>query len=174
MSHSADSDHSGITTAPIRPVLNAEQVLARLLVLIRTSRSVNEFTGEYLSEKMGVPFATYRPGQHVFGEPVTADWSYAIEMDENLKPSPRLSFDFRSDPGTSPPMSDICQIDFDRFKAELEGMGFNSEPYYGEHGRFINVSFTRPNLYIEVYPEGEADDPVEKISHRCVKMVLIS
>ena len=174
MSHSADSDHNGTSATPIHPILSAEQVLARLLALIRASHGVSEFTREYLSEKMGVPFATYRAGQHVFGEPVTADWSYAIEMDESLKPSPRLSFDFRSDPGTSPPMSDICQIDFDRFKAELEAMGFNSKPYYGEYGRLINFTFYRPNLYIEVYPKGEGHDPLEKIRHLCVEMILMS
>lgn len=174
MSHSIDSDHNGENAASIHPVLNAEQVLTRLLALIRTSHSVDQFTREYLSEKMGVPFATHKPGQHVFGEPVTTDWSYVMEMDENLKPSPRFSFDFRSDPGTSPPMSDICQLDFERFKSELEAMGFSSEPYYGEHGRLINFTFYRPSLYVEVVPEGEADEPIKKISHRCVKMILIT
>lgn len=171
---SADADQNGANTASVHPILNAEQVLTRLLALIRDSRSVHEFTPEYLSEKMGVPFATHRPGQHVFGEPVTVDWSYVMEMDENLKPNPRLDFDFRSDPGTSPPMSDICLIDFERFKTELEAMGFSSEPRYGLHGALFNFTFFRSNLHIEVYPEGEANEPIEKISHRCVKMVLIT
>ncbi|GGA16686.1 hypothetical protein [Dyella nitratireducens] len=176
MSHSADFDHNGISTTSIRPLLNAEQALTRLLTLIRSSKSLEDFTPQRLREAMGtaINHAADRYERYGFGESITRQWSYGFGVDRSPNYGPRFEFSFNKNaPGASPPMTDICQIDFDQFKAELESMGFTSEPYYGEHGALINLSFTRPKLYIEVYPEGEANEPVEKINHRCVKMVLI-
>ena len=159
---------------PIRPKLNAEQVLLRLLELIRGGKSVKEFTPDYLTKVMGVGFATYGRDHFGFGEQLTPDWSYGMEVQDIVAEEgrPRLDFSFDSAPGTYPPMTDICKVDFGRFTAELETMGFARHPYYAEHGRHINDYFDRPNMNIEVYPDGESDKSTAK-PHLCVKMVLI-
>ena len=71
-------------------------------------------------------------------------------------------------------MTDICQIDFDRFTAELEEMGFTRQRYYGSHGGFMKDWFDRPGMRVEVYPRGERVWTPERDSGRaCVQMVLI-
>lgn len=188
MTNPATPGNAGQNTAPIQPRLAAEQVLTKLLGLIRNSKSIKDFTPEYLSKMMGVEFVTYSPGDHQYGEQVTPDWWYTMQMDESVTTQniSRFEFRFSSELGTSPDMTDICQIDFENFASELESMGFTREPYYdsappappGEerlpHGRLLYWSFYRPELGIQVYPRGEANEPHEKISHNCVQMVLIT
>lgn len=169
-----ETGKAGQDSTSVQPKLNAEQVLLRLLELIRSSKSVEGFTQEQMKKIMGVDFPAHAPGRYGFGEQLTSDWWYGMEMREKATRGARFSFSFDSAPGSSPPMTDICQIDFDRFTSELEAMGFTRQRYYGEHGRFIKDWFDRPGgMRVEVYPRGEANEPVEKIGHRCVKMVLI-
>jgi hypothetical protein len=168
---------TGDDPASIQPKLSAGQILLRLLELIRESDSVEDFTPEHLSRTMGVEieYARDGSGRYGFGEAVTTEWNHGFEADLKTKSGARFSFSFDSAPGSSPPMTDICQVDFDRFTAELEAMGFTRQRYYGEHGRFINDWFDRPGgMRVEVYPRGEHVWTAERGSGRtCVKMVLI-
>ena len=176
MTTAAETGEAGDDPMSIQSKLSAEQILLRLLELIRESDSVEDFTPEHLSRTMGVEieYARDGSGRYGFGESVTTEWTHGFEADMKTKSGARFSFSFDSAPGSSPPMTDICQVDFDRFTAELEAMGFTRQRYYGEHGRFIMDWFARPGgMRVEVYPRGEANEPVEKIRHRCVKMVLI-
>jgi hypothetical protein len=174
MTTAAETEKTGDDSGSVHPKLDAEQVLLRLLELIRSSKSVEDFTQKHMKKIMGVDFPAHAPGRYGFGERLTSDWWYGMEMREKATRGARFSFSFNGVPGSSPPMTDICQVDFDRFTSELEAMGFTRQSYYGEHGRFINDWFERPGgMRVEVYPRGEANEPVEKIGHRCVKMVLI-
>lgn len=162
------------TSAPASmPKLDAEQVLTRLLALIRESDRVEQFTPERLSSAFGVTFSVFEPGYWGFGAQLSPDWSYGFEMREKIAIGSRFSFSFNSKPGSTPPIEDICRIDYPRFAAELEAMGFKREPYHGEHGRFINDWFERPGMRIAVYPEGEIAASGEKPPRVCVKEVQI-
>lgn len=179
------------TPATIQPKLTAEQALLRLLELIRTSKTIADFTPERLSEVMKVPITAWDEG-YGFGEAATAQWNHGFTVEMWPSPVgrgpkvPMFEFMFNPRPrGMSPSMIDICQVDFDRFTAELEAMGFRRSHNYdsppsppiGEpalpHGRLINDAFYRPDVRVEVYPRGEANDPVEKITHDCVERVVI-
>lgn len=167
---------AGQDSVTITPKLSAEQMLLRLLELIRSSKSVVDFTPEHLEKTMGVPieYARDGSGRYGFGEAVTAEWNHGFAADMKPRTGARFSFNFTSAPGTDPPMTDICQLDFDKFTADLEAMSFNRQRYYGEHGRFINDWFERGNMRVEVYPEGEYVWTPERGGGRaCVKMVLI-
>lgn len=165
---------TGQGTTAINPRLNAEQVLLRLLELIRTSKSAADFTQEHLSKVMGIEMQAHAPGEYGSGEQITPDWWYGVEMRVKPRTGGRFSFSFGSAPGTDPPMTDICQVDFDQFTAALEAMGFKRQRHFGEHGRSINDWFERGSMRVEVYPEGEFVWTPEKGGGRaCVKMVLI-
>lgn len=169
---------AGHGAAPLQPKLSAHEALARLLELIRTTNSADDFTPTQLQEAMGVPIKYARDGanRYGFGEPLTSAWSYGFGMDLESKFGARFEFSFnQNEPGaTGVPMSDICQLDFDQFTAELEKMGFKRERYYGEHGRFIHDWFDRSGMRIEVYPDGEfVWTPENGGGRSCVKMVLI-
>lgn len=131
---------------PIRPKLTAEEALTRLLELIRTSRTSSEFTRDRMSQVFGVEFVTYRPGYHAFGEQVTPDWWYSIDVEQPDESGSVLTLRFTPEESRNEayvPLTDICQLDFDRFSSELEAMGFTKEPYYAEHGRLLHYSFGR-------------------------------
>ena len=156
------------------PRLDAEQSLLRLLELIRDSKTVQDITAERLQRTFDVAFAA-ASGRLGFGERLTRDWWSSLELDPAHPYGARFEFSFRPDPpGTYPPLSDICGINFDRFAAELQTMGFSRETYRAEHNRVIHDLFQRPGLTVTVYTRGEADSPPEKITHACVQMVLIN
>jgi hypothetical protein len=156
------------------PRLDAEQSLLRLLELIRGSKTVQDITTQRLQDTFGVPF-TVDSGRSGFGERLTRDWWSSIELDPTHPYGARVEFSFRPDQaGTYPPFTGICQIDFDRFAAELQKMGFSRETYRAEHNRVIHDLFQREGLTVTVYTRGEADTPPEKITHACVQMVLIN
>ena len=60
---------AGQDAAPLRPRLTAEQALTRLLGLVRTSRTVKNFTPKSLAGAFGVEF-TMEGNRHVFHEQV--------------------------------------------------------------------------------------------------------
>lgn len=156
------------------PRLDAEQSLLRLLELIRGSKTIADITPERLHTIFGVDF-TVASGRSGFGERLTRDWWSSLELDPDHPYGPRFEFSFRPDQtGAYPPFSDICQIDFDHFAAELQKMGFSRETYRAEHNRVIHDLFQRDGLTVTVYTRGEADSPPEKITHACVQMVLIN
>jgi hypothetical protein len=156
------------------PRLDAEQSLLRLLELIRGSKTVQDITAERLQRTFGVEF-TVDSGRSGFGERLNRDWWSSLELDPTHPYGARFEFSFRPDPpGTYPPLTEICKIDFDRFAAELQTMGFSRETYRAEHNRVIHDLFQREGLSVTVYTRGEADSPPEKITHDCVQMVLIN
>jgi hypothetical protein len=156
------------------PRLDAEQSLLRLLELIRGSKTIADITPERLHATFGVDF-TVDSGRSGFGERLTREWWSSLELDPSNPYGARFEFSFRPDQaGTYPPFSDICQVDFDRFAAELQKMGFSRETYRAEHNRVIHDLFQRDGLTVTVYTRGEADSPPEKITHACVQMVLVN
>lgn len=174
-------------TTPASPKLDAEQVLTRLLNVIRNSKSTREITSEHLSKEMGVDFVTYEPGHHAFGEELSPKWAYGMELYDSTTPirSHRFSFSFNSDPGAPPSMAGLCKPDFDQFTAELEAMGFTRNSYYdsppqpppGEpalpHGSWMYDYFDHPGMRIDVYPQWTLPSSPEQGGRNCVKMVLI-
>ncbi|GAB3389711.1 hypothetical protein [Lysobacter fragariae] len=164
------------TATPVpHPQLAADRALLRLVDLLRSTRSVRDFTAKHLSDAMGVPFKTIGPGHWGFGEQLTPDWWYGMEMNETTSTGqPRFDFSFNSAPGTSPAMTSICDVDFAAFSSALQAAGFVSTPYHAEHGRLASHEFNRPGMRVEAYPEGEHTWSEEKGSGRsCVKMVLV-
>ena len=177
MTTTATAGDAGQGGASLNQTLTAEQGLLRLLDLIRSSKSTEDFTPERLNEVMGVRVEYARGGVDRYGAggQLTEQWSYGFNVEKTAARGPRFEFSFNENvPGSSPQMTDICQIDFDRFTAELEAMGFTRQRYYGSHGSFMKDLFDRPGMRVQVYPRGERGWTPERDSGRvCVQMVLI-
>lgn len=175
-------------TTSISSTLNAEQILRQLLNVIRDSENAREITSESLGAKLGVEFVTQEPGYHVFGEELTPEWAYGMELYDHVTPvrSHRFLFSFNSDPGAAPSMADICRPDFKQFTAELEAMGFTRTGHYDSppqpppgapqlpNGSWMYDHFDRPGMHIEVYPQPVKSSPPEQAGHECIRMILIS
>ena len=160
-------------------------------MIVRTPGSSlrsEEHTSEKLGTKMGVEFVTQEPGHHVFGEELTPEWAYGIELYDNVTPvrNHRLLFSFNSDPDANPDMSSICKPDFNQFTAELEAMGFTRKSHYDSppqpppatprlpHGSWMYDHFDRPGMHIEVHPQRANQSSTQQSGHECIRMILIS
>jgi hypothetical protein len=171
-------EESGMSTEEREEVLpqskfGAEAALLKLLELIRGSKSIEDFTPERVSKVMGLQMH-FDGDRFGAAEGLTPDWSYGFYVNRAGLDGPLFLFSF--DPRGSnknPPANAICQFDFDSFAREMQGIGFSHETIYGEHGRLISHRFDRVGFYIQVATEGEAGDPVEKITHECVRTIVI-
>jgi hypothetical protein len=190
-----EESHSKTANAPsIETKITAEQALHRLLALIGSSQSITEWTPERLGQAMGVPISGTNK-EYGFWTSLTPQWNMGFGMGqfwEDKKEWPRFDFTFTPNPpGTFPPMTDICQFDYDHFSAELKAMGFEQEPYYDMapqprmdgsrpfHGPLMYMRFYRPNgeagMGIKVFPRGVDLQARDRRNERaCVDMILIS
>lgn len=174
MSNAPSTISAGHDAEPVRSRLSPEQALTRLLDLIRTTRSVQDFTPEKLEEAFGLQVWRDGPDKYGFGQQTTQHWAYGGDVHRRTLNGMQFGFSFSSlPPGSSQEMIEVCQLDFDQFRAALETMGFSATPDYGEHSRHLGYIFDRPGMRIKVGIRGEADNPLEKIAHDCVEIVTI-
>ena len=178
----------------IAPKITVEQALTRLLELIRTSKTMYDFTPERVGQVMQVPIEWAKDGSDRFGhgELVTPQWNLGFGVDRDRGAEFQLFLD-PNPPGTYPPMTGICQLDFDRFTGELEAMGFLRSHSYDAiaqmdvarlareaAARGSNFDpgppplmydyFDRPNMRVEVHLEGESKENAQR---GCVREVRI-
>ncbi|RJS04130.1 hypothetical protein [Xanthomonas sp. CFBP 7698] len=171
---SAMNSSSPTTVPPNKPT--AEGLLGQLLVLIKGSQDISDFTPERLNSTMGqaVQFVKGDERRYRAFGPLTKDWSYGFGVDETKLDGRWFEFRFdRNVAGASPAMTEICRLDFDRFTQQLEQMGFARERNIVEDGRWMSDFFTRPGLRVEVFPRGEAAEPQALVAHKCVEWVYI-
>lgn len=154
----------------------ADALLGELLELIKSSRTISDFTPARLSATLGQsggPIKGDNNRYQAFGR-LTDEWSYGFGVNQDRLDGRWFEFRFdRNVAGASPAMTDICRPDFDLFTRQLEQLGFTRESNIVEDGRWMSDFFTRPGMRIEVFPRGEAADPHELVAHKCVEWVYI-
>ncbi|HYP84120.1 hypothetical protein [Variovorax sp.] len=161
-----------------RSRLNAEQVLRKLLELIRSSQIVSDITPQRLEALEGGEVKHFESGGYGIQARLTPQLTYVFEMWKTTRGF-LLRFRFGHRRGVSPPMTGICQLDFAAFVAELEALGYDHQPIYDQppvpivprplpngemywpsplpnHGRLLAERFYRadgrPGLSIDVAP----------------------
>ncbi|MBN5142666.1 hypothetical protein JY471_09015 [Stenotrophomonas maltophilia] len=160
------------TTSP--SPLNAEQLLLRLLDLIKATTSTRELTAELLSAAMQAPAQVFGPGHFGYGGTLTPEWGYGLEVQRAGTADARLDLNFMdtsSDRKAS--AAAICQVDFNHFASALDAAGFKRETVRGEHGRVIYDRFDRPQLSIKVDTMPENPHALGDATHACVRLVTV-
>lgn len=176
MRSSSDSAVTPAGSEPSGPIRTGEDALTRMLALIQAIDGLDDLTSDYLQSKMGVPVtrAAADPKRYGASAPLTSEWRYSFGMDQT--PTAGRWFEFTFVPaqaGSSPPMTEICGIDFDTFTKRLESIGFVRQRNMVEDGRWMSDFFSRPGMRVEVFPRGEADAPQERMEHHCVEWIYI-
>jgi hypothetical protein len=163
------------TAAPIDPpVRSADDLLRRLLDLLRDSRDIADLSRARVRRAFEVDFELDE-GRLGFGERLCRDWWSSIELDPDGALGPSFELAFRPDcAGTFPSAAGICAMDYDAFAAALKAMGFEHESLLGENGRVVHENFDRDGLSVIVHTRGEADEPAGKRDHACVMRVIVN
>lgn len=154
--------------------LNAEQLLLRLLDLIKATTSTRELTAERLSAAMQAPAQVFGPGHFGHGGTLTPEWGYGLEVQRAGTADARLDLNFMdtsSDRKAS--AAAICQVDFNHFASALDAAGFKRETVRGEHGRVIYDRFDRLQLSIKVDTMPENPHALGDATHACVRLVTV-
>ncbi|MBO0810521.1 MAG: hypothetical protein J2P23_00585 [Microlunatus sp.] len=154
--------------------ITAEQLLTRLLELIKGSTSAADLTFERVRESLGVPLRRTPPDLWGASAQLTPDWTYAIigQEDSPSGQGMRLTF-FDSDDRPSADMGSICQLDFDDFTGALRSAGFEKTSIYGSRGELVYDDYKRDQLRVEVSPRGESGSSTAKKLHLCVRSVMV-
>lgn len=154
---SSPTDHEPGYPAPLPaqdspPVtFSSEQLLTRLLNLIRTTKSISALTIEQFSTAMKQPARSFGPGKSGFSGNLTASWGFALVLRNAGETRARLDFEFLDgSPRRDSYATEICSADVDYVASELEALGFKRGTVYGEHGSVIHDRFYRPGLSIEM------------------------
>lgn len=151
----------------------AEQLLNRLLELIKHSTSIADFTAATVGSALGVRLYTFAPGRAGYRARLTREWSVTITTHQKYALGPRMLLEFvRESPGRVP-MTGICQVDVRKFTSELSPVGFSNTVHYGEHGWRMGNLLERDGLTVELSACSEADQPQDKFEHHCIRSVLV-
>ena len=156
------------------PKPDAKTALSKVLELIRSSKGIDDFTPERISEVTGLRMNFDGPDRFGAGERLTPEWNYSFYVNRAGLGGPQFMFSF--DPsiiGQSPPATAICGMDFDAFATALEQIGFKKEIWYAEHGRILKYTFDSSHMYVSVGTEGEDDAPADKLAHQCIRTVTV-
>lgn len=165
---------STVSEAATPATFTADQLLARLLILIKDTASAKELTIEHVSAAMQHPAQTFGPGHFGYGGKLTERWSYGLEVKKGGSTGVRLDLDFiDTTPTKSASATDICQLDFNRFAAELKAIGFAHDSVRGEHGRVVYERFQRQSLGVIVDRIGGASLPADTPTPACVRHVTV-
>jgi hypothetical protein len=157
-----------------QPKLDAEAALAKVLELIRGSKSIDDFTAEKVAAITGLQMHPDGPDRFGANEVLTTEWWYSIEMNRATLSGPKFMFAFYPvKPDSFPDATPICGMDFAAFSQALESSGFLRETRYGEHGRIDRYDFERDKLLVSVFPRGEASESPEKVTHHCIWMIIV-
>lgn len=182
MTRSTSSNSSANAEAPARPslTLTPEQGAQRLLELIRGARSLREFTADRVEQAMGVKVGSVdgegTEASYAYSERIDAHWLQSFDFSSKYRRF-RYSFD-PIEADAEPDMKAVC-VDFDRFSAQLEAMGFRRQASRGEHGRLLHYAFDRmrdgvAEMRVHVTPQGERVWDRESGSARvCVRTVYV-
>src|SRR5690625_111026 len=139
--------------------LAADQVLSRVVDLVRDSSTVTDFHQDRLEATLEVPLRATSADQVGYSARLTTDWSYSIRLKQDSYSGRFLEFRFVDNDGmTAQSMSEICEMDFAQVSTRLESAGFARETTYGEHGQVIHDSYQRDDLHITILTRGESQD----------------
>jgi hypothetical protein len=179
-SHTPKSDkEKTVMTTPVKndpaqSAITAKEALQRLLGLLRESKSIKDFTPDFIGKGMGVDITVVDQDTYGYGAKLSKNWGWGISRQNSRVTGPRIDFGFSSDPGKNPEATEICEIDYIKFTSELEAIGFSRKENRGEHGMIVSEDFDRPDLHVQVLAQAEHPQTQDGVANRsCVKTVII-
>jgi len=154
------------------PHLTAEQATLTALHFIGSLRTAVDLNPERFKEVTGVQLrARPEPSKSFdFSEQLTNIWDYGFDI--GSYPQPTFEFSFSKSPefwNQSPPMTDTCTIDLQRFQGEMLKMGFVHT--YDKRLSIRHRVFEKGGWYVSVGYVGESE---QNPDHLCISRVIVT
>ena len=115
--------------------MTPKQLLTRLLKLMETSDTVDDFTPEKISKTFGVPlekffFDNASPPSYGFRQKINSKWYQRIEFVKMPNGQNHLNLKFNLDNSfnTRPDMNDVCEMTAIDFFHKAKDIGFSVKP----------------------------------------------
>ena len=119
---------AGISSSPtIKRPRNAEDLLRRLLALIKDTKSVDQLTPEHVSNAIGEHLAeiALKPGTFFVEQNIATGWQWSMESKVFNGSVMSLDFSFEHDIDRDLlSIEPLCTMDFDKFSAQLVSSGY--------------------------------------------------
>lgn len=153
-------ENKTMSDTEINPKLTPKKLLTRLLTLLETSESVDDFTPKRLEEIFGVPVQMDKEDKdrHEFHEKVTKNWGYRFSVGTNISGIKLfiLSFNWLGDKSIAhPEMTEVCEMKFDEFIEKAEAIGFSAKPVYAKGNVFRGGTLSNGKLLIQIRTAAE-------------------
>lgn len=154
--------------------LPAEDLLSRLTELIISATDADQLTRDVINDTFDVQLETYEEHRADYAARLTPEWNVSIELSSDPRSGPVFEFAFfdRSE-GLNAPITEICGFDAAAFAMALTAAGFEQVTTYGVHGGIVGDGFVRGPVQVMTSTRGEAAEPPEKITHRCITSVWV-
>jgi len=150
--------------------MTAEQLLSRLVDFLKDARDFDAIRPATVGTALDLEFGKSDRAHRAIGR-LTPDLLYTLELYNATLEGPMLWLRFTStDEAGHPPMTDICQLDLDRFSETLVVAGYDKSENIGEHGRRLGHLLRRPPLLVEVTARGESST---NAGHACITDVIV-
>ena len=161
------------------PPITAEDIGRRVLKLIDSLHSAQDFAPEHIEQATGMRVALNSddpndddPNIYGFGGKLTEEWSYSlVSTPDRLGEKPtslRFSFDDTSRRQADP--TPICKLRFEDYSKALTASGFTVKPMQGYQG-IEGWHFVRDNIGVMAYTHGKADPAA---GPACISSLAIS
>ena len=117
--------------------MTPKQLLTRLLKLMETPGSIDDFTPEKLSTTFGVPLENFFfrrteiiKNKYGFSQKINEKWHQSVKFVQTKNENGHLdfSFDWNSSFGIHPDMTDVCEMKTMDFIRQAKSAGFSAEP----------------------------------------------
>ena len=159
------------------PARDAVEVLQRLLALIDSVRQPQDLTPEQVTRFSGLPMRrinTPNDFYYLADQDLSEVWSYNFYWGlNNTTKLPEVGFEFEPIDRlvSRPSMESVCQLDVARFHDVLLGLRY--EHVSSTRRATLARQYRRGAVEVEVGIVGESGESLEKISHNCIKRVLL-
>lgn len=152
------------------PKLRAEEIGARVLVLLEKLESLDDLSVDRIEDVTGITLTRVENAQHhAYSEPLDGGWYYSlVYVPASASGKNGLSLMFTKPHDRFADMTPICALDFEHYRGALKAMGFEESPIYGEIGQVDEWRYYRRDITLSLLPQNiVAGEP----GRMCVKTI---
>jgi hypothetical protein len=153
--------------------VSADQLLSRVLDLVRTTHDPAELTHARVESAIQLPMLEIDDTAVGHAAWLTPRWFYWFEFEEGPRFWPTFVLRFTSPDDENASMTGIATIDFEQFAAALIDAGFERDEDRGELGEILSFEFRRDKMLVEIATRSENPQAPDLMTHACIRSIAV-